>query len=366
MNALFMSCLTFCKKEDNQGEQQLKLEQNGYSVTVFWNGTQGRVDITSEDWQYGSGDIITITATANRGFRFLEWQQIENGIPVSSQTDNPLTFGASSEYNTIVWRALFVPSVTLLKNIVVSQYYTSSGTTSQRKHEYVYDSQNRLITGLSYNTDKYLIEYESCYTSARCTRIRISQNGNKITFVRSYHPTASLFGAETGEFELNGQGLPVKFTSVDVGEFITSGSNYQTSITIDLTWQNGNLTKTEWSSDWKRENIFLNPDDGINIDCVETEEGFDTGTNTYIFDDKKNPFLNCNTPKWALWLLDYDYSGYNDDYRYNVNNLKTAISEGGSTITTYEYTYNNDGFPVTRKWTREIWNESITETYTYH
>jgi hypothetical protein len=205
------------------------------------------------------------------------------------------------------------------------------------------------------------------YTSSRCTNVKFSQNGNKITFIRSYHPTVSLFGTENGEIELNAQGLPVKFTSEDVGGFISSssgsGSNYRIYTTITLTWQNGNLTKTEWVEDWERENVTLSSE-GIGIDRVEREKGINTGTNTYIFDDKKNPFLHCNTPKWAMWWLDYDYHGISDDYRYNVNNIKTVVREGASTIN-YEYTYNDDGFPLTRTWASEMRNATITETYTY-
>ena len=87
-----------------------------------------------------------------------------------------------------------------------------------------------------------------------------------------------------------------------------------------------------------------------------------------MHDDRKTPFYHCNTPKWVLWWLNYcSWNGFNEyygghNYGYNENNIKTETREGGSTIT-YEYTYNDDGFPVKRAWSAEA--SSYSETYTY-
>jgi len=271
-------------------------------------------------------------------------------------------------------------------SVIVQQHNTLTGINNMSIREHEYDSQNRLKNytiwtysegsgwwrrntdySLKHNTRGDFIEYESCYTSARCTRIKFSTGDNKITFIRTYHPTASLFGRENGEIELNAQGLPVKLTAEDSGEFITSGSNYWSHTTVTLTWHNGNLTKADWVHDWKRESIVS--EDGWQIDRVIIEEGSDVGSNTYTYDDKKNPFYHCNTPKWLLWWLDYDHNGYSDYYRYNANNIKTDTKEDGSSIT-YEYTYNNAGFPEARTWSPiRVWGEIVdgttTETYSY-
>ena len=262
-------------------------------------------------------------------------------------------------------------TISLLDSIFVSEHNTLSGNIQQIKHGYYYGCQNR-VTGrgtvrygysgysLYYNANGDTVKYTRCETLARCYRTTFSKNGNKVNISISYHPNANLFGSEKGELELNDQGLPVKLTSEEVGEWYTTGSNYWYYTTVTLTWQDGNLTKADWETDWKRENIFLNWETGYEINRVEREEGSDFGTTTCTYDDKKTPFYQCNTPKWALWLLDY----YDQDanYGYNKNNIKTVTREDGNTIT-YEYTYNDDGFPVTRTWGEGT--ITYSETYKY-
>ena len=233
----------------------------------------------------------------------------------------------------------------------------------EHNYEYEYGSKNH-ITKLTRNSSLYVssyftLEYDAngdlaeYYSpgspSARSTRATFSKNGNKITFIMNYHPTVPLFGSINGELELNSQGLPVKLTSEDAGEYITTGSNYWSYTIVTLTWQNGNLTKTEWEEDWKRENVILDWEKG-EIDHVEREEGSSTGIATYTHDSMKTPFYHCNTPKWALWWL--NYYGIIGHYGYNRNNVKTVTLEDGSTIT-YDYTYNGNGFPATQTWITE-------------
>ena len=363
--------VTSCEKGDTKNREQCeKLEQNGYSLTVC-GGKNGTANITSEPFR--DYDLITLTATANNGYRFVEWHIIIDGITVSSEADNPVTFGMSSDFvstlphtGSAVWEAIFVPLVVLPDSIIVSQYSNASSDNIYRqKHKYQYDSRNRISQGimynhfyLTYNDEGDLIEYESCYISSRCTRAKFSKNGNNITFTTDYHPTVSLFGTVNGELELNAQGLPVKLTYKEEAqqgyEFIV---NTTTHAVVSLTWQNENLTKKEWESESIIEEKHWSDEESV----IKKEST--TGTVTYMHDDKKNPFYLCNTPKGFFWWLSYD--SFNDFYGYNKNNIKNERREDGSTIT-YEYTYNDNGFPVTRTWESALWNEIITETYTYY
>ena len=103
-----------------------------------------------------------------------------------------------------------IPQYWLPESINILQHNAISDITNQSWHKFEYDSRNRIAEGtmgssfsLKYDFDVYLAEYLSCYISSRCTRVKFSKNGNKITFVRTYHPTVSLFGTENGEIELN-------------------------------------------------------------------------------------------------------------------------------------------------------------------
>jgi len=199
--------VTSCKKEDTK-ERDLcvKLEQKGYSVTVCGD-ENGTVSITNVETDSGY-DWITLTATANSDYRFVEWQIIKDGITVSRNPLNPATsFGMSSTSAVYVYKAIFVPLVVLPNSVNIHH-----GIHDRATNKYYYDIQNRISQWLTYNTDGDLIEYESCYTSSRCTRAKFSKNGNKITVIKSYHPSAYLFGSVIGELELNAQGLPIKLT----------------------------------------------------------------------------------------------------------------------------------------------------------
>jgi len=311
-----------------------KWEQKKYSVTVSSdeNGTAS-ASVTSSD----ADELITITATANSGYRFVEWQVIEGGITLSSATDNPATFIMPDK--AVEVKAIFIQIEGLLDIITTSPQGNSI--------KYIYDSQNRVtryicsyyITILNYNADGDLVQYQQSIGQGRGYSTTFSKDGNKITFIIMDRPAIGVSNTVNGELELNAQGFPVKLTSEHVQMYWGVVEHY-CFYTVTLTWQNGNLIKTEWER--------------------EDENGSSAGTVTYTHDDKKIPFYHCNTPKWALWWLDY-YRNFGN-YGYNENNIKTETGEDGST-TTYEYTYNDDGFPVTRTWVEGTY--TLTETYTY-
>ena len=318
---LIVTAATFasCDREDTKEREQCeKLEQNGYSVTVC-GGENGTVSITSEPWVYSDrpSETITISATANSGYRFLEWQTIIDGAFVSGYTNNPTSFGMYHDADAVVWKAIFVPSIGLPETIDIWQ--DNRGPTIVR---YKYDSQNRftekrlilnnsgyILTSdiyLNYDANGDLVEYKD-YRSplSRSMGTKFSQKGNKITFILNDHYCVSCDRTVKGEFELNAQGFPVQLTyeeEYSQGYVFTAKS--RTYAVVSLAWQNGNLTKSEWVEDWEKENVYRDPDSG-EINHVEREEGSNAGTRTYTHDDKKTPFSQCNTPKWFFWWIDF-------------------------------------------------------------
>ena len=360
-------------------EQCVKLEQSGYSVTV-WGGINGTASITSEPWGRQL-DKITVTASANSGYRFLEWQaewQQKEGNTISIYTDNPAILGISYDYGAVVWKAIFVPSVGLPETIDFWQ--DNRGPT---KIKYHYDNQNRFTyqslvlynIGYTLDTDIYL-DYDAngnlaeYYMLSRDMSTKFSQNSNKITFILDDHNCVSCFQTIKGEFELDAQGLPVQLTyEEEYSEGFDLTVTWRTNADVSFIWQNGNMTKTERKSETEREEKCWYEEEGKIV-----EKSSSASTTTYTHDDKKTPFSKCNTPKWFfLWIDFFQHKSmfYGNNKNYNKNNIKTETIEGGSTIT-YEYTYNDDGFPVTRTWEQGwqwIWGygtTTFTETYTYH
>jgi len=192
---------------------------------------------------------------------------------------------------------------------LLEEMQNSGGT----RYEYEYDDQDRIkkiteyiseqlrsVSTLKYNAasgDLEEYEWEFPQNPEWNYKTTFTKNGNKITFVDEGQV----------EIELNTQGLPEKYMY---------GNSPST-----LTWLNGNLIKIEDAH----------------------------ATRTFTHDDKKSPFYYSKTPKWVL----FQYIGHQ-----NVNNLKTMTWSSGST-TTYEYTYNADGFPETRT------VSGTSETYKY-
>ena len=173
--------------------------------------------------------------------------------------------------------------------------------------EYGANGKSRWISVYTYNTQGDLVQYDD-----NENKIEFTKKGNKITFVDDE-------GGYT-EIELDDQGFPVKSTY--------KWGNWYKSTTI-YTWQNMNLTGIKIEDEWGKH--------------------FETFSYTYTYDNKKAPFFHCKTPKWFLSCEGYDI----------MNNKKTRSEE--TLYVSYEYTYNNEGFPITEKES----NSSITYTYIY-
>jgi len=344
-------------------EAGVKWEQNGCNLTVLTDDN-GTVSVTTITLSYGT--FIQITATAKTGYRFVEWQEIKNGVSVLSSIDNPGILGMQSD--PVVMKAIFVPLVVLPD--IINIWQNNYGTT---KYDFYYDSQNRItvarirynVFALNYNADGDLVDYyDPGDPTTWSPSAKFSKNGNKITFITSYHPDVSSFGSVNGEIELNAQGLPVKLTYKKETEDGIDITTYTTTHAIvSLTWQNENLIKKEWESESVVEvKHWLEKENFIAKSSTSAAE-------IYTHDDKKNSFYNCNTPKWFFWWL--NYYEYQMIYGYNTNNIKTVTREKDGSIITYEYKYNDDGFPVSRTWEQGwewMWGygtTTFTETYTY-
>ena len=188
---------------------------------------------------------------------------------------------------------------------------------------YEYDNQDRIskITGYSsagnvvsvgtfiYNSAGDLTSFERKFsdTPERNINYTFTRNGNIITW--------NLKGANeyAGVTSLNAEGLPEK-TDLPSDRYI-----------ITYQYKNGNLSSER--AGW-----------------IESELAY--SIDHTLYDDKKSPFYCCKTPKWFfIFYFNYDIKNnaliYNSYYENSNENTNT-------------YTYNESGFPLTRKSTIKI------------
>jgi hypothetical protein len=85
---------------------------------------------------------------------------------------------------------------------------------------------------------------------------------------------------------------------------------------VELTWTGSNVTKSE---------VFYN-----NISDSFT---------TYTYDNKNNPYFGSNAI--TAYIL-----GWDNPYKLSQNNVLSIVSNVSDETCTYNYSYNNDNYPV--------------------
>jgi len=212
----------------------------------------------------------------------------------------------------------------------------TKGFRDYHRHEYEYDSQNRIIKYLSYfshgelgpdavpSTVKRFTYIEDDFvkvvverSNSSTSTVEISKNGNRVTATRKY-----IGGFSDGEIyftaitNLNNNGYPTKRESAFVpGAFGANSSEVET-----YQFRNGNLM---------RHSIVRS--NGPNTD------------DRFTYNNKKSPFFYCETPMWiTLNLFMYHYISKNNH-------------------TGYKYEYNTAGLPVKRTIKYANGEEYLTE-----
>ena len=141
------------------------------------------------------------------------------------------------------------------------------------------------------------------------------------------------------------------------GNLVTSKSAGIYAIALELNAEGLPLNADRRYSSGFRSSIVYQYRNG-NLSSVQTARNGSTGYgSTYTYDNKRPPFYYCQTPKW--YLVEW--------WHYGVkNNILTMNQKRGplAATHTYTYTYDNNGFPLTRKRTDSDGYE-LTETFTY-
>jgi len=190
-----------------------------------------------------------------------------------------------------------VGDVYLLSEIINPKYGSS------RKFEY--DNQNRIAK----ITEEFNVQIFNYNSAGDLISIRHERQGTHrftYTFTKSGNKITIPEGEDSGELTLNTQGVVEK---------------------LKYSWE----TRT-----------LLCQYQGKNLIKIISEESSEDII-TFTYDDKKSPFYYCNTPQW--WLVWYQFAtGFTLGYIIgHENNIETYSSK-----TICQYTYNDNGFPITQ------------------
>ena len=122
----------------------------------------------------------------------------------------------------------------------------------------------------------------------------------------------------------------------------TNSNNSGWKQVINFQYANGNLIKKVTTNSSNNE-----------PDIIWVEE--------FKYDNKKSPFWGCQTPRWIIQYL-YHWFGIN-------NNIVEHNTNDQDIVVTYQYEYDNDGFPIKRLFHRSSQyglDSGVDYTFTFH
>ncbi|MDR2579067.1 MAG: hypothetical protein LBC70_09740 [Chitinispirillales bacterium] len=132
------------------------------------------------------------------------------------------------------------------------------------------------------------------------------------------------------------------------GNTITVLDNSQIPETLTVN-EDGYIVSSERSTDWMSVKTYQYQDGNL-IKLTDASRQVSSNTEhlhivEFEYDDKKSPFLNCNTPGW---LLQYLAGSVSTDLGLKNNIIEVRSDVRGAELTTfkYEYEYDGDGFPT--------------------
>ncbi len=231
---------------------------------------------------------------------------------------------------------------------------------------------------MTYNDDNLLIKYQY-------------GNTHSVTALIDYNPNGSIAKNGSRAFKYNSQGQIATITenlsptalfvstmvhnSQGLVESITTNHNNGQTGTIKINYNSKNKpvliseNNPAVTSPYSKTTLTYNDLGNVTKKFIErSNDGisyYDFSTNTYTYDDKKNPFaLTINKIGNSNNQLFHGFIGMNsvsfgrqvafaEFYFNSPNNLLS--NQDSFKIISYSYTYNDDGYPITRK---EIYDAS--------
>ena len=287
-----------------------------YDITVTANPTEGGT--VTGSGTYDHGDTVTLTATPNTGYHFVNWT--EDGEEVS--TANPYSFNATGACDLVANFALNTYDVTVNANPTVGGTVNGSGT---------YDHGASVTLTATPNTGYYFVNW--------------AEGSNVVSTANPYSFNATEACDLVANFALNTYGVTVNANPTEGGTVTGSGTyNHGDTVTLTATPKTG----------YK----FVNWTEGSNV--VSTEP-----TLTFLAEGDRNLVANfrhqhplCQTDSCTL---DHNGDRQGNDHGgvefatevSNLGQLQAAANTGGNYYLT-DNIYVNSAITVAENKTLNI------------
>ena len=224
----------------------------------------------------------------------------------------------------------------------------------------------QLLETISYDGKlRQKFEYDDQYRISKIINYQDIPNENVISYIQmySYDSDGDLISVY---YDLNQDDVDINYLNTIPKPFenkiITNGTTIELNneglpIKIEnrMEFGNGDIGSSSEVIEYENGNIK-------NSTFVSVRTGNDPWTiiiNNLAFDDKKTPFYNCTTPKWAL--VQNFGNIQNNILLQTVSNSHNPVEE--SEVITHTYTYDTAGFPKTKNGVGWFENEEISYTY---
>lgn len=330
------------------------------TVNIYGNVDPSGSGTVSGTGEYAVGTSVTLTATANNGYQFVEWS---NG-----STDNPLTITATT--NT-TYTAIFtaIPS---------STQYNVTGSVNPEGSGYIDGlgtySENDLVTVSAHAYDGYIFSHWNTGSTSAYLTFNITENRNYIAYFEEdpdYVPPSNTFTisgtvSPGGSGSINGLGTYDVGTSVTLTAIANDGYSF-------IQWENGDTNAERvisTSSDISVIAYFVSNDSSGGSLLLETNDIIldyicnDSLSYTYRMNQKIVKGVNFDVYAKSSTAVNYILI-QEDINEFIISNVTSVSSSNGCYFTPYltntETKLLNDGVTISTRDGAIIYKFVVTE-----
>jgi hypothetical protein len=242
---------------------------------------------------------------------------------------------------------------TILQFTCLFAWCTPKEENKDTKEKVTKEDEIRLLERINYNDGSYT-EYKY-------------DDKNRLAGVSSYDEKGNRLIEEGLEYEDDylvggskvwGNDDDVAFSSAEYNNYdrniiITNGGQRFGNDAVYRLNEHGIIMRTGYADYTTTIEVYKYDDNGNIIKITEIDDGDICKITEYEYDNKKSPYIHCNTPKWWLQFMNFPTKN---------NIIKTT--KNGKVEEEYVYEYDEFGYPIKQTRNKGTKDETI-EVYKY-
>jgi prepilin-type N-terminal cleavage/methylation domain-containing protein len=329
-----------------------------WRLTVTANPSAGgAVTLNPSGGLYDAGTVVTLTASANAGYRFNHWDA--TGTPIDQSTTNPASLTMNGDYTVV---ANFIQRFTL----TIAASPTGGGTTTPALGTYTYDAGTVVTLTASANASYRFDHWDAMGTpidQSTANPVSLTMNGNYTVVANFVQLDITLTDPTGGENWGIGYPQTILWSSNFVGgtvkiEISTNGTSGPWTTIIASTPNTGSYA---WTVTGPTSTLCR-----IRITCNETPTATDMSTSNFTI---ANADITVITPNggevWNRWIpkvITWSSNFFGGTVRIDISRDSAGswTSIIASTPNIGSYTWNVTGPTSTQCLIRVICNETPT------